>query len=625
MNSAFSVALVGCPNSGKTSLFNLLTGSFQRIANYAGVTVQVQQGTHRLRDQGRDIQVIDLPGIYGLSGSTEEQLLALSVLKGVEAGSNSRDAAPVVAVEKPNLMLCVIDASQLEDQLPLAIALRALNIPMVVVLNQMDIVRKQGVSVDIEQLSQLLGCACVGSVATRRKGIAQVLTTLADYEQRHQASQSLKLERIPANIDSGRIQTSVSDIMQQVWKRTGQSTHASNRLDQILLNPILGPAIMLGTLFLLFQAVFVWAAPPSEWIAAGLDNLGTALAHAWPQNLLTEVLLLAVLPGIGAVLEFLPPIILVSLFLLILEGTGYIARLAFFCDALLARIGLGGHAVFPMLSGFACAIPAIISVRSIPDSRIRLAVMMALPLVPCSARLPVYALVIAAVIPSVSVWGFGLQGLVLFGLYALGLIASLAVAAIISFYSSASPFTPLELPAYRWPTVRNILMGLWLRMRHFLTRAGQIILAVSVFLWVLSQIRVGSQEGIEGTLLGAIGNGIAPIFAPIGFSWEMSIALVPGFLAREVAVAALATVYAISAGSVDDLASALAADWSLASGLSFVVWYVFAPQCVATLGMIKSETGSWRIVGLTAGYLFVLAWLASFIVYQSFAGLDVTI
>ena len=411
----------------------------------------------------------------------------------------------------------------------------------------------------------------------------------------------------------------VRDILRSVLHDPGREDGFGRHLDRWLLHPVVGPVAMFATLLLMFQAVFSWSAWPSEQISLGLESLSAQLATLLPAGMLADLLTLAILPGLGAVLVFLPPILILCLFLLLLEGSGYIARLAFLCDTFLARLGLGGHTVFPFLSGFACAIPAIMSARSIPDSRARLATILALPLVPCSARLPVYALVTAAVIPDTQVAGLAsARGLTLFALYLLGLLISLAVAATISRFSGGNPATPMELPAYRLPTLRNLLLGLWLRAKHFLRRAGTVIMGVSVVLWGFSEIRLdgGTGDGVRGSLLGFVGDLIHPIMAPLGFTWEMSVALVPGLLAREVAVAALATVHAIEDGSEAVLLSTLSQSWSLATGLAFATWYVFALQCVATLGIIRAETGSWRPVWMAVLYLFALAWLAAFSVYH---------
>lgn len=630
--AAFRIALAGCPNSGKTSLFNLLTGSFQRVANYAGVTVSLQTGRMKLPGH-KGVEVIDLPGCYGLSGATEEQALARDLLLGKVAGQ-----------QLPNLIVCVLDVCQLQQQLPLVLALRQLEPPMIVCLNQADIARRQGISIDGEKLEQQLGLPCFWTVATRRSGIRELLKGIARWVpsaarkpsgrdagvvkqalsggqdvpatgapiRSEQPSEAPRIQVMRADVSS-----SVAEIIGQVVRARGRESRLDRYLDAVLLHPLLGPVAMFGTLFLMFQVVFFGSVAFTDAIVNALNSLAAWLSTALPVGAATDLLILGVLPGVGSVLGFLPPILLLSLFLLILEGSGYITRIAFLCDTFLSRMGLGGHTVFPFLSGFACAIPAIMSARSIPDSRARMAVILALPLVPCSARLPVYVLVTAAVIPDVLVAGVGLRGLVLFVLYLVGLIVSLAVAATVSRYTGGNPATPLELPAYRVPALRNIVLGLWVRARHFLKRAGTIIVAVSIIIWLFAEVRIGAGgSGIDGTLLGLMGDLLHPLVAPLGFTREMAVALVPGLLAREVAVSALATVHAVSGGGEEALTLLLANTWSLATGLAFATWYIFAPQCVATMGVIRAETGSWRAVWIAVSYLFVFAWVAAFLVYR---------
>ncbi len=608
----FRVALAGCPNSGKTSIFNLLSGGQQRVANYPGVTVQCQRGAMRLTDGHEQLalELLDLPGCYSLSSTTAEQRLATELLRGEVLGE-----APL------DLVLCVVDACQFEQQLPLLLDLKRHGLPLLVVLNQADAARRLGVDLDADRLAEMLGAPVVFSVAVRRAGVAALRAALRRAARRQEPIAS---DQIPASgaVGAPAVTPSAEEVIAAVLRARGAEEDVwTRRLDHFLLHPLLGPIALVATLFLVFQAVFSWSGPPSDFLAGAVESLSVA-ASAWlPQGLPGRGLLLeGILPGLGVVLEFLPPILILNLMLLLLEGSGYISRIAFFVDEVMASMGLSGHAVFPFLAGFACAIPALMSVRSIPSERVRHASILALPLVPCSARLPVYTLVIAAVIPARELaWGIELQGLVMFVLYLAGFGASLAAAAVIGYLDRGRSVlrAPIELPAFRWPVPRNVLIGLWVRTAHFLRRAGTVIIATVAVLWFMTQLPV-SGPGIEGSLLGVIGSLLHPLFAPLGFNWEMTVALLPGMVAREVAVSSLATIYAVQGGEEGvRLAVLLAEQWSLATGVAFAVWYIFAPQCMATLGTIRAETGGWTYPAIAFVYLITLAWLASFIVYRT--------
>ena len=603
------VALAGCPNSGKTSIFNLLSGGRQRVANYPGVTVQCQRGTMRLTDGAEPLalELLDLPGCYSLSSVTAEQRLATELLRGELPGE-----APV------DLVLCVIDACQFEQQLPLLMDLKRHGLPLLVALNQADAARRLGVDLDAERLSEMIGAPVVFSVAVRRSGIAALRAALRRSARRREPIAS---DRSPASRAAGEPTPSAAAVIAEVLRAHGAEEDVwTRRLDQLLLHPLLGPIALGLTLFLVFQAVFSWSGPPSDFLAGAIESLSLAIAAWLPAELPGRGLLLeGILPGLGVVLEFLPPILILNLMLLLLEGSGYISRIAFFVDEVMASLGLSGHAVFPFLAGFACAIPALMSVRSIPSERVRHASILALPLIPCSARLPVYTLVIAAVIPARELaGGIELQGLVMFALYLTGFGASLAASAVIGYLDRGRLVlrAPVELPTFRWPVPRNVLIGLWVRTVHFLSRAGTVIVATVVVLWFMAQLPV-SGPGIEGSLLGVIGSLLHPLFAPLGFNWEMTVALLPGMVAREVAVSSLATIYAVQGGEEGArLVQLLSAQWSLATGVAFAVWYIFAPQCMATLGTIRAETGGWTYPAIALVYLFSLAWLASFITYR---------
>jgi len=401
----------------------------------------------------------------------------------------------------------------------------------------------------------------------------------------------------------------------------------SDRIDAVLLHPLFGPLILTVVLFLVFQAVFAWAQLPMDAIKAAIDTLGTSLRHWLPDVVLRGLLVDGVLAGVGSVLVFLPQILILFFFILILEDSGYLPRAAFLLDRIMGSVGLSGRAFIPLLSSFACAIPGIMATRTIQDPRDRLATIMIAPLMTCSARLPVYALIISAFIPRRAVWGgLELQGLVLFVLYVSGVLSAMAVAYVLKHRGSGARFQTLmlELPAYHWPNLRNLSIGLWQRVEIFLTRVGTIILALMVILWALSSYPApppgSTGPAIQYSIAGHLGAALAVLFAPIGFNWQISIALVPGLAAREVAVGALGTVYALSATG-ENVSNALtpliANSWSLPTALSLLAWYVFAPQCLSTLATVRRETNSWRYPILMAAYMFALAYAASFITYRT--------
>ena len=400
----------------------------------------------------------------------------------------------------------------------------------------------------------------------------------------------------------------------------------SDRIDAVVLHPVVGPLLLAVILFLVFQAVFAWAQFPMDAIKAGVDALGHTLGSLLPDSMLKGLLIDGVLAGVGSVLVFLPQILILFFFILILEDSGYLPRAAFLLDRLMGRVGLSGRAFIPLLSSFACAIPGIMATRTIQDPRDRLATIMIAPLMTCSARLPVYALIISAFIPQRQLWGgLQLQGFVLFALYVFGVVSAMAVAYVLKRRGAGARFQSLllELPAYHWPNLRNLALGLWQRVEIFLTRVGTIILSLMVILWALSSFPApppgATGPAIQYSIAGHLGAALAVLFAPIGFNWQIAVALVPGLAAREVAVGALGTVYALSATGKDvsdALSPLIAHSWSLPTALSLLAWYVFAPQCLSTLATVKRETNSWRYPLIMAAYMFALAYAASFVTYR---------
>ena len=603
------IALVGNPNCGKTALFNLLTGSRQKVANYAGVTVERKEGV-AITPSGKRVRILDLPGLYSLEPATPDEQVTTDVLLGRRDGEN-----------KPDAVVCVTDATNLRQNLRLVLALKRLGVPLLLALNMSDLARKRGIVVDKDALARELGVPVVETVGVRPSGVTELLGRLdAQWPAMAQLAAS------SGNADVVRDHAEVRRILAAVGGEARMSETMSDRVDRVVLHPVLGLLILAATLFLVFQAVFAWATVPQDAITAGVDALAGYLRTVMPDNALRSLLLDGVLAGAGSVLVFLPQILILFFFILVLEDSGYLPRAAFLLDRLMGGVGLSGRSFIPLLSSFACAIPGIMATRTIANPRDRLATIMIAPLMTCSARLPVYALIIAAFVPQQTVWGpVQLQGLVLFALYIAGVASAMAVAFVLKRTTMRSRFQPLmlELPAYHWPHLRNLAIGLWQRIEIFLTRVGTIILSLMILLWALSSFPAPPPDAtgpaIQYSIAGKIGAALAVVFAPLGFNWQISIALVPGLAAREVAVGALGTVYSLAATG-DDVANALTplikASWSLPTALSLLAWYVFAPQCLSTLATVKRETNSWRYPLLMAGYLFALAYAASFVTYN---------
>lgn len=606
------VALLGNPNCGKTALFNRLTGARQKVANYAGVTIERKEGQFT-SPEGHGFRLLDLPGAYSLKAHTPDEAITRDVVAGLRAG----EAAPDVVV-------CVVDATNLRLNLRLVLEIKRLGLPMLLALNMVDVAKKRGIEIDSDKLAQELGMTVVETVAVTAGGEKSLLRAL-DQMWPFAAVQAKPLAAIDA-VPVEETQREVRRILSVVSNDSRDKGNLSEKIDDVVLHPVLGPIILAVLMFLVFQAVFTWAAPVMEWIKDTVDGGGGLLKEHMADGVLRSLLVDGVISGVGSVLVFLPQILILFFFILVLEDCGYLPRAAFLLDRLMGGVGLSGRAFIPLLSSFACAIPGVMAARTIQNPRDRLVTIMIAPLMTCSARLPVYALVIAAFIPEREVWGFlSLQGLVLFALYVAGIVSAMGVAWFFKRTLGAKSKQPLmlELPSYHWPHLRNLAIGLWERAKIFLTRVGTVILTLMVLLWALSSFP-GAPEGathpaIYYSLAGLLGRGLEFIFAPIGFNWQICIALVPGMAAREVAVGALGTVYALSQTG-DELASQLepilAHTWSMATALSLLAWYVFAPQCLSTLSVVRRETGSVRYAFIMAGYMFALAYTASFITYR---------
>jgi ferrous iron transport protein B len=611
---ALRIALVGNPNSGKTALFNRLTGSQQKVANYAGVTVERKEGRFTA-PSGRVMRLLDLPGAYSLDAASPDEAITRDICE----GRHPEEPAP-------DLIVCVADATNLRLHLRFVLEVKRLGRPMVLALNMMDAARKRGIRIDIAALSRALGVPVVETIAVQRGGAA----ALIDHLDRNLAS-AAAAPALPHSGDAAvetDLHAQVRAALAAAVTMPRATSTVDDALDRVVLHPVGGLAILVVVMFLIFQAVFSWAAPLQDAVGAGVGAAGE-----WVGGLLESMPLLhslatdGVFAGLGTVLEFLPQILILFLFILMLEESGYLPRAAFLLDRLMFKAGLTGRSFIPLLSSFACAIPGIMATRSIQDPRDRLTTILVAPLMTCSARLPVYTLLIGAFIPRQTVLGvFNLQGVVLFTLYFAGIASALAVAWVIKRLrrDRSEHALLMELPSYRLPNPRDVAIGLWERAKIFLRRVTGIILALTVLLWFLSSFPAPPEGAtlppIDYSLAGRIGRWMEHVFAPIGFNWQICIALIPGLAAREVAVSSLATVYAMSAVGEDaiaaELGTAIAAQWSLATALSLLAWYVFAPQCMSTLAVIRRETNSWRNVGIAAGYLFALAYLASFATYQ---------
>jgi ferrous iron transport protein B len=607
------IALVGNPNCGKTALFNILTGSRQKVANYAGVTVERKEGS-LLTPSGLRIRILDLPGAYSLDPLTPDEQVTADVLLGRRAGET-----------QPDFVVCVTDATNLRQNLRLVLSLQRLGLPMVVALNMTDIARRKGIVIDADRLAAELGVPVVETVGVKTAGVKALLKVLNTTIVPQPVRRAIAWQPM-SRADIEHDQAEVRRILGVVGGDRLDGVTFSDRVDALVLNPVLGPIILAVILFLVFQAVFAWAQVPMDEIKLGIADFGDWLGSVLPASLLKDLLINGIVAGTGSVLVFLPQIIILFFFILILEESGYLPRAAFLLDRIMGSVGLSGRAFIPLLSSFACAIPGIMATRTIQNPRDRLATIMIAPLMTCSARLPVYALIIGAFIPHRTLWGgLELQGLVLFALYVLGVVSAMGVAFVLKRGGSGANFQALmlELPAYHWPNLRNLLIGLWQRVEIFMSRVGTIILTLMVILWALSSFPApppgATGPAIQYSIAGHIGAWLAVIFKPIGFNWQISIALVPGLAAREVAVGALGTVYALSATG-NDMSSALtpliSQSWSLPTALSLLAWYVFAPQCLSTLATVKRETNSWRYPLIMAGYMFGLAYLGSFITYR---------
>lgn len=615
MSSAIRFALIGNPNCGKTSLFNRLTGARAKVANYPGVTVERRSGV--LTDLPNPAEILDLPGTYSLFVTSPDEQVARDMILGSIAGET-----------RPDVLIAVIDATNLRLGLRLVMELKTLNRPMIVALNQIDAATARGISINTAGLARDIGIPVVETVAVNRQGVDELRKVLADYASKplDPETQGLSLSSISELSRDDSIEELYQKIETIVATNVIQPNEFprwQNRLDAVVMHPVLGLIVLFSILLIIFNAVFAWATPIADLIDASFSGLGEWIGNTLPDGILKNFIVEGLIAGVGGVIVFLPQIIILFFFILLLEDTGYLTRAAFLLDRPMRGLGISGRSFIPLLSSFACAVPGIMSTRTISDPRERFITIMIAPLMTCSARLPVYALIIGAFIPQRTVWGiFNQQGLTLFALYLAGVISAAIVAWIMRRNQAREEFPLLlELPSYRWPMAYHLFMGLRERVWIFLRRVGTIILSLSILIWFLCTYPSAPADAvhpaIEYSFAGQLGAFMQPLFAPLGFSWQMCIALIPAMGAREVAVSALATVYAVSSDNADTvLGTALAQSWSLPIALAYLAWFVYAPQCISTIAVVRRETNSAKATTFFAVYLFSLAYFAAWATYQ---------
>ncbi len=622
------VALVGNPNCGKTAIFNALTGSRQKVANYAGVTVERKEGRFTA-PSGQTLRILDLPGTYSLYPRSPDEQVTCDVLAGKARGE-----------KRPDYVVCVLNATNLRRGLRLVLSVQRLGIPMIVVLNMSDVAKRRGITIDKAVLSRRLGVPVVETVGVKNGGVGELIAVLSDVKQltpppahpyhhherdAHDAHAALheKAHGVSSD-DLYDDQAQVRTILRELNLEQAMPMTLSDHIDRWVLHPLFGSITLALLLFVIFQAVFSWSEWPMGLIETATSAVGGWLGDLFPEGILRSFVVDGLVAGVGGVLVFLPQIIVLFFFILLLEETGYLPRAALLLDRVMGTVGLSGRSFIPLLSSFACAIPGIMATRTIANPRDRLVTILIAPLMTCSARLPVYALLIGAFIPARELgWGVNAQGIALFILYFAGIIGAFVVAWVLQWFGQNKHRRTLmmELPDYHAPSWKNLLLGLWQRVEIFLRRVGGIILTLTIIMWFLASFPTAPDGAtgapIEYSFAGIIGGWLNHVFAPIGFNWQISVALIPGLAAREVLVSALGTVYSIAGDDAGGaLSSIIAQQWSLATAYSLLAWFVFAPQCLSTIAAIKRETGGWKMPLITMGYLFVLAYLASFITYR---------
>jgi ferrous iron transport protein B len=614
------VALIGPPNSGKTTLFNRLTGLRQKVANYPGVTVEKHVGRVAIDDE-RGVDLVDLPGVHGFSARSLDEKVTRDVLDGRMAGLRAPDA-----------LVLIVDCTRLESQLMLVEPVLELELPTLLVLNMADELEERGGSVDDDALARRLGMRIVRTDARQGRGVEDVRDFLAGVARREAAPNGRAVANVPRGTTLPMLDAfterrrRVRDVVREArFVQPGPSS-ASERLDAICLHRVWGPLVFLTVVVLVFQAIFAWATPLIDGVDALISSSGEWLGAALPDSWFRSLLIDGVWAGVGSVVVFLPQILILFLFLGILEDSGYMARAAVIADRMMYRVGLQGRAFLPLLSGYACAVPAILAARTVDDERDRLATIFVTPFMTCSARLPVYALLIAAFIPERALLGplMGQRAAVLLGLYGLGIVAAVGTAFLLKrtlLRAKPSSFL-MELPPYRLPSLRSIGLRLFDRSRIFLRRAGTIIFGVAIVLWTLTQFpRVeGGPPPIDDSALGRMGQLIEPAIEPLGFDWRIGVGLVTSLAAREVIVGTLGTIYGVEDATEETLGlqDALRRDLTLGSAIGLLVFFVFALQCMSTVAVMRRETAGWKWPALQFGYMLLLAYMGAFAAVRIF-------
>lgn len=603
-SSTYTVALVGPPNSGKSTLFNRLTGLRQKVANFPGVTVEQHVGRAKVRS--REVVLIDLPGIYSLSPRSEDEQVTHDVLKGEMRG-----------VAQPNAVLLILDCTNLQRHLVLAAPILQLGLPTLVILNMADDLRSRGGAVDPAALSKDLGAPVALISAAKGDGIEKVFQYLEGTAAGGQAPAPML--QLPVLQDVPRCRRWAAEVGSNAAYKAPLPSEWTRRLDGLFLHPLWGPIIFGIVILAVFQTIFTGAKPLMEGIETVIERSGAYLGSLLPQSWFRSLLIDGVWNGVGSVVVFLPQILLLFLFIGILEDSGYLARAALIADRTMRRVGLQGKSFIPLISAYACAVPAILSTRTIESKRDRIATILIAPFMTCSARLPVYALLIAAFLPDNPLLGpfFGTRAAALLGLYVLGFAAAFMTAQVLqsSVLKSERNAFVLEMPPYRMPTVQSLALRLYDRSKVFLRRAGTVILAVAVVLWALASLPLhnGAAPDIEQSYIGQIGHAVEPVIRPLGFNWRIGVGLITSLAAREVIVGTLGTLYGLEGTSQStDLQAALRRDLTIGGAVALLIFFAFAMQCFSTIAVVRRETGGWKWPTIQFVYMTALAFVGAF-------------
>lgn len=607
------LAIVGSPNCGKSSIFNALTGANQRVGNFPGITVEKKTGKHISEDF--ELEVIDLPGLYSLDTRTLDERISKSIILQKDLLARPLDG-----------LIVVVDATNLEKSLYLLMELKSLEIPMVVSLNLWDLAIKRNQSIDLKELSELLGMPVVATSARNLTGIKELVDEIKklpvlDRTVKHIDPQHFrKLENIKNNFNE------IDSILSKVVKRKIDPDNLTEKIDRYILSPFWGIIILITVLTVMFQAIFEWAGPFSDLIESGVTWLAEFVKANISNGLLSSLLADGIISGVGSVFVFLPQIIFLFLFILILEDIGYLGRAALMMDGIMRRLGLPGKAVVPLLSSHACSIPGIMAARTIDNEKDRLVTMLVAPITTCSARIPVFTLLIASIFPDIKVLGFlNLRGLAMLGMYLFSIVSSLLMAYVLkrTVVTGTASNLLLELPGYRFPSLKSVILSIFQRVKVFVKKAGTIILALSVVIWFLVTFprQDNGESMIENSYAAKIGKTFTPVFSPIGFDWRLTTALIPSMGAREVVVSTLGTVLAVEGEEGDghfenDFTQKVVQNFGVPSLLSLLIWFVFAPQCIAMIAIFKRESGSRKWTTFMVVYTFTLAYVGSFITYK---------